>query len=126
MSSSVRSGKGDNRTQGSSQDKTEVGSGEKRSREGLPRTRPASGAYGGLAVLLGHLIDRHDGWLRIVPESDAQKVFIKWKFNSGKWPNHYVMVVGECWQIEYLFALLVAKLYEVDDGLRIPTTDHRF
>lgn len=73
---------------------------------------------------LGVLVDRADGWLRVVPERDGNSVFIKWKFTHGLWDGHYVLAVTTRFSIAAGFATLLEKLEDVDRGRRRPTKDH--
>lgn len=126
MSSGVRSGKGDNRTRdGRQSDEDSASIGKALSTEGVSPHEPRPGNTVLFRVFVWFL-NRHDGWLRIVPEDDAQACYLKWKMNTGRWPNHYVMVRCQSWQIEYGLALLQSKLEEVDLGVRRPTQDHPY
>lgn len=64
-----------------------------------------------------------DGWLRAVP-SDEGTTYWKWKFTTGRWPNHYVMYR------QYPFEPLLQALYgladkvaAVRDGCEKPVKD---
>lgn len=65
---------------------------------------------------LEQLSQRDDGWLRWTRKRDTDTVFAKWKFTEGRHRLHYVMAVGQWWQVDYVFAILLAKLAKVDAG----------
>jgi hypothetical protein len=75
---------------------------------------------------LARLVDRFDGWLRIVSDGDTGQVYIKWKFTRGHWRGHYVMAVVQYWQLGYGFQLLLDKLAAVEEGTFKPTLDTPF
>lgn len=74
-------------------------------------------------INLTSLLLRNDGWLRCCPDGDSTLVFLKWKFTSGKWSNHYVMVVVYYWQLDYGLSLLRDKILAVEEGAHRPTRD---
>lgn len=86
--------------------------------------RPADNSANALQQALQWLVMRHGGWLRVIPAPDENAVWLKWKFTSSKWPNHYVMVKCQSWQIAFGVLELQRKIREVDDGERAPTLDH--
>jgi hypothetical protein len=77
-----------------------------------PHKKVLTGAVG----FLEELLQRDDGWLRLIPSRDGSPVYAKWKFTAGKHANHYVMSVGQYWQLDYLLQLLLLKLDKVDTG----------
>jgi hypothetical protein len=66
---------------------------------------------------LDYLAQRDDGWLRLIPSRDGHPVYCKWKFTSGRYANHYVMALGQWWQMDYILAMLIHKIEEVDVGI---------
>lgn len=68
------------------------------------------------STALEYLSQRDDGWLRFIPSRDGSPVYCKWKFTSGPHQNCYVMSVGQYWQLDYIFHLLLRKLDDVDAG----------
>lgn len=114
------------------QERTERGEGAKRQRTSAAATESqrrdlAVGARGysggtrkavqsGAGAYLGELSQRDDGWLRWTRKRDTDTVFAKWKFTHGSHARHYVMAVGENWQVDYILQLLLLKLDKVDAG----------
>lgn len=80
----------------------------------------------GLDRNLATLCQRDDGWMRMVPDTDTQECFWKWKFTRGPHQGHYVMVRCMGWQYAYAVELLLYKLDEVDRGLRNPVLDRPY
>lgn len=76
-----------------------------------------------IADALMELLDRTDGWLRIVPDGEHKCVFFKWKFHRGPHAGHYVMSVVEWYQIAYGLQLIALKVAQVDEGSLKPTKD---
>jgi hypothetical protein len=72
------------------------------------------------------LLARGDGWLRISGDIDGKTVWLKFKLNGTRWPNHYVMTSGPFHQLQKLLHQLRRKLEEVDSGAYKPTTDHYY
>lgn len=69
---------------------------------------------------------RDDGYLRQIPDGEHEEVFLKWKFTSGKHPNHYVMAKCTVDQLGMGYWLLRRKVQEVDIGARKPTIDRYY
>lgn len=88
--------------------------------------RPADNALEALNSALAWFCGRTDGWLRMVPDRDSDAVWLKWKFTSARWPNHYVMVRAQSWQMPFAFLELKRKVVEVDQGERAPTLDRPY
>lgn len=66
-----------------------------------------------------------DGWLRAVPSDDGV-TYLKWKFTSGAYPNHYVMFRQEDENHRLAFLGLYIKVWSVRNGLKRPTKDKYF
>lgn len=73
--------------------------------------------------MLNHLMQRDDGWLRMVPHPLDDVLYLKWKFNKGQHSGCYVMSRVASWQLDYGLDLLLDKLAAVDDGSKRPTRD---
>lgn len=84
---------------------------------------PIDEALNTLPVLLASVLQRDDGWLRIVPDGDGKVIWWKWKFIHGKHAGHYVMVRGEQAQNVESLRVLARKLAQVDRGESRPTRD---
>lgn len=69
---------------------------------------------------------RGDGWLRITGKDDVGVLYLKFKYNNGKWRGHYVMAVVQHWQFNYGMLLLGSKLHKVDCGEMKPTKDEGY
>lgn len=85
--------------------------------------RPADNAPTALQGALEWLIQQPGGWMRVVPVTDENAVWLKWKFTSAKWPNHYVMVKCQTWQIAFGMLELKRKVQLVLAGESMPTLD---
>lgn len=72
------------------------------------------------------LLARGDGWMRWTSDSEGKVVFLKYKFTSLTWPNHYVFVSGPVWDVALWMAALVRKCERVDTGELVPTQDKPF
>lgn len=95
----------------------------------LPATASVHQAYVNDQQLLENmtwLSNQSGGWLRLIPSNDEGVIYIKWKFNNGKWPNHYVMTRVQHWQVSYGIALLRDKIQSVYDGSSAPAQDRPF
>jgi hypothetical protein len=68
---------------------------------------------------------RDDGYLRYIPDGDLTKLYIKWKWTTGKWIGHYVMSAVDVHEISLGLRLLRSKVTEVDEGRRGPTKDRK-
>lgn len=88
-----------------------------------PIQNPLEGTDTHGMILLGTLLNRDDGWLRIVPDSNGKVVWWKWKFTAGKWSGRYVMVRAEQDQHTDAMHILCKKLRMVDTANLIPTRD---
>lgn len=71
------------------------------------------------------LCNQDSGWLRIIPSNEEGIIYMKWKFNKGKYTNHYVMARVQYWQVSYGIALLRDKVQAVYDGEK-PVLDRPF
>lgn len=85
--------------------------------------RPADNAPVALLEALQWLIQQDCGWMRIIPVPDENAVWLKWKFTSRTWPNHYVMVKCQTWQIAFGTLELKRKVVEVLNGEKAPALD---
>lgn len=85
-----------------------------------PPLRPSASLSG---ADVSELLNRDDGWLRIVPDEDGKTVWWKWKITRGKWQGHYVMCVGRQDQHSESIAVILHKLSKVDSGELRPTKD---
>lgn len=72
------------------------------------------------------LLARGDGWMRWTSDTDGKTVFLKYKFTSLLWPNHYVFVSGPTWDVAIWMGALVRKCELVDAGQLKPTLDRPF
>lgn len=66
---------------------------------------------------------RTDGWLRVIPCGDGKQSYFKYKFNQGRWRNHYVMYVASYTDWSGGLVGLWEKVSEVDQGTRKPALD---
>jgi len=73
-----------------------------------------------------YLAARGDGWMRWSATSDQKTIYLKYKFTSYLFPNHYVMVSGPLHDIALLVSTLVLKCERVDAGTLLPTPDHYY
>lgn len=90
----------------------------------VPPTLTAAGAAIEKATAL---MSRPDGWLRINPDEDGKIVWVKWKFTSGRWANHYVLYKGENYpSFADLLVGIHYKLVNVDMGQLRPSKDQYF
>lgn len=87
------------------------------------KRRAADDARHAVAYMLNHLLQRDDGWLRMVPHPLDDVLYIKWKFNKGVHSGCYVMSRVASFQLDYGLDLLLDKLAAVDEGSRRPTRD---
>lgn len=69
------------------------------------------------------LMDRTDGWFRAAPDKDGKTNHFKWKFNSTRWPNHYVYYSCPVGRWSEGICGLYMKVRQVDEGVRKPTYD---
>lgn len=76
--------------------------------------------------LLAFLVQRPDGWLRFVgnPESGKLTLFFKW--NKGRFANHYVAQACWSYQIGYGIAGLAVRWALVESGQVQPTRDNAY
>ena len=72
---------------------------------------------------LQYLLGRGDGWMRWTSDLDGKVLFLKYKFTSIRWPNHYVFVSGPIWDVALMVSALVRKCEKVDAGQLQPTMD---
>lgn len=72
---------------------------------------------------LNWLLARGDGWMRWTSDMEGKTVFLKYKFTSLHWPNHYVFVSGPVYDIALWVGALVRKCEKVDSGDLKPTQD---
>jgi len=79
-----------------------------------------------VAAALDFLLSRDDGWLRITPQEDGERVYWKWKWVAGPYVNHYVMVVYPKSQCGDAILRLALKVTAVDSGEKAPVKDHYF
>lgn len=89
----------------------------------FPIVDPLEGSDHHGMVLLATVLDRDDGWLRVVPDRDAPVVWWKWKFVHGPHAGGYVMVRGAQDQHIEALRVLARKLRSVDVGSLRPTKD---
>jgi hypothetical protein len=82
--------------------------------------------YDDLVRALRVLATRDDGWLRLIPDVDRQRVWLKWKFTRGPHERHYIMVSTEDMRVHHGLQVLVQKLYDVDLGQLKPTLDRLY
>ena len=89
----------------------------------LARTQP----WGeDVAMALDFLLSRDDGWLRVSPQEDGERVYWKWKWTAGPHINHYVMVVYPKAESSNAVLGLAVKVNAVDHGEKAPVKDHYF
>lgn len=116
-----------------------VDSGHETNRAVRAASSGADGGNGGLASVPGvpsgparieaatsafaWLMARTDGWLRAAPDKDGKTNHFKWKFNSARWPNHYVYYSAPVGAWAEGICGLALKVAEVDSGERRPTFD---
>lgn len=79
--------------------------------------------YWDLKATMDRIANRGDGWVRIVPKPDDDRIYFKYKFTSGKFERSYVMAVVQLQQFPEGLMLLAHKLYQADEGLLKPTKD---
>lgn len=79
-----------------------------------------------LANDLIELCQRGDGWLRITSDRDGKIVYVKYKLNGTRWPNHYVFYSSPIYDIALAVAGIVRMLARVDAGTQTPTPDKPF
>lgn len=96
---------------------------------GLPGLHDLSTRDGRLraaSLELTLILSRGDGWLRLIPGSDGETSYWKWKYVIGKHSGCYVMYVNNSpdW-IEGVLGL-ADKLMKVDEGRLKPTVDSYF
>lgn len=72
---------------------------------------------------LRDILDREDGWLRIVPDHDQKVLWVKWKYTRGRWRGHYIMVRMGIYEHGLAASMLLRKLNDVDLGQARPTLD---
>jgi len=72
------------------------------------------------------LVGRGDGWMRWTATRDGKILYLKYKFTSYRYPNHYVLVSGPIWDVAMLVATLLRKCERVDAGTLKPTLDRAF
>lgn len=89
----------------------------------FPIVPPVEGSDHHGMVLLAALLDRRDGWLRVVPDGDGKVVWWKWKFTTGPYAGFYVMVRGEQDRHIESLSTMARKLNAVDVGSSKPTRD---
>lgn len=89
----------------------------------IPIQNPLEGTAHGGMILLATILDRRDGWLRIVPDGDGKVCWFKWKFTTGPWAGFYAMVRGERDQHGESLRVLARKLNDIDGGFSKPTRD---
>lgn len=92
----------------------------------FPSHAPLRPSVGIVGADVSELLQRDDGWLRIVPDSDGKTVWWKWKFTRGKWSGFYVMAVGRQDQHAEAIAVMLHKLGKVDDGEDRPIQDRYY
>lgn len=69
------------------------------------------------------MLDRSDGWLRVVPDGDGGLHF-KWKYTSGKHADCYVYWYSSALEgFARGLAGLWVKMGEVDEGRLKPSPD---
>jgi hypothetical protein len=79
-----------------------------------------------VAAALDFLLCRDDGWLRVTPQEDGERVYWKWKWTGGPHINHYVMVVYPKAESSNAMLRLALKVHAVDCGEKSPVKDHYF
>lgn len=72
------------------------------------------------------LVGRGDGWMRWGADKDGKTLYMKYKFTSYRYPNHYVFVSGPIYDVAMLVAALLRKCERVDDGSLVPTLDRAY
>lgn len=83
-------------------------------------------SWGDITLATQFLLTRTDGWLRITPHDDGERVYFKWKWTAGPYINHYVMVVYPYFQCGNALLRLAMKVDSVDRGEQAPVKDHYF
>lgn len=73
--------------------------------------------------MLSALAVHPQGWLRITSSPDGDRIFLKFKWNQGKWRGYYVMAVVQYWQVDYGLTLLASKVAKVAQGESKPAKD---
>ena len=69
------------------------------------------------------IVCRQDGWLRVVPDYDAARLYWKWKYTAGRYDGHYVMYVGDMGDMNSAVVGLLEKIEKADIGELKPTKD---
>lgn len=69
---------------------------------------------------------RDDGYLRVIPDGQGDRVFIKWKFTSGPYLGQYVMAVVNPHEISHGFVLILTKIIGSYAGMYSPSVDKRY
>lgn len=73
--------------------------------------------------ILGRLLQRGDGWVRMTGTLDGKTYYLKYKFSDGDHKGHYVMSVVPPELLPWGLVLLYTKVGEVDRGERTPALD---
>ncbi len=107
--------------------------GDRRSRSFLPEPSPLPASsveteVRDLAVLdtgaaLLALLARGDGWVRATSDLDLKNLYLKYKYTSGTWRGHYVMVVTTPDMLQWGMQLLLYKTHQADSGELRPSKD---
>lgn len=75
---------------------------------------------------LQELVGRGDGWMRWSSDADGKHLYLKYKFTSLTFPNHYVFVSGPIERVAELIGSLRLKVDLVELGQLRPTLDRPF
>ena len=79
-----------------------------------------------LSALLLTFACRDDGWLRFMPDSDSERLNLKWKFTTGRFSGFYCFVGGPSYEYKRLLNALHDFIEACYDGTRKPTLDRYY
>ena len=82
--------------------------------------------YWDLKQSMDILMNRTDGWMRVIPQPDDNKIYLKWKYTRGTYEGCYVMAVVQNMQLPDGIMLLCHKVIQADQGLLRPTRDRLY
>lgn len=117
--------KGDVRTRAStnSNPTSDTSSRDATTASALVSSTPAASRGSGLDESMSFLLQRDDGWLRVVPHNFGQVTYWKWKFARGPHRGTYVMFRLDYFDWVAGLQGLAEKVREVDEGRRKPALD---